>query len=36
MSVKYIPNNPDCESDKQPTAVKCDNDKRYYYSAFII
>ena len=31
-----IPNNPDCESDEQPTAVKCDNDKRYYYSGFII
>lgn len=28
-----IPNNPDCEPDEQPTAVKCDNDKRYYYSA---
>lgn len=28
-----IPNNSDCPADEQPTAVKCDNDKRYYYSA---
>ena len=34
MSVKSdIPNNPDCGDKEQPTAVKCDNDKRYYYSA---
>ena len=29
-----IPNNSDCpEVSEQPTATKCDNDKRYYYSA---